>query len=80
MRSEYHGEGIGLQLLKFLLDKAKLMGYKKIRLDTLGFMESANRIYEYMGFEEIPPFPESEVPANLHRIMKYYEIKTSRYL
>jgi GNAT superfamily N-acetyltransferase len=80
VRSEYHGEGWGLQLLKFLLDTAKTMGYKKIRLDTLGFMKSANRIYEYMGFEEIPPYPESEVPANLHRIMKYYEIKTSSYL
>jgi GNAT superfamily N-acetyltransferase len=80
MRSEYHGEGFGLQLLKFLLETAKSMGYKKVRLDTLGFMDSANRIYEYVGFEEIPPFPQSEVPAKLHRIMKYYELDTSKIL
>lgn len=77
IRPDYIGKSYGLQLLKFLLDTAKSMGYKKIRLDTLGFMESANRIYEYVGFEEIPPFPESEVPAKLHRIMKYYEIDTN---
>ena len=69
-----------IRLLKFLLDTAKSMGYKKIRLDTLGFMESANRIYEYVGFEEIAPYPESEVPAKLHRIMKYYELDTSKIL
>jgi GNAT superfamily N-acetyltransferase len=80
VRSEYHGEGRGVQLLKFLLDTAKSMGYKKVRLDTLGFMESANRIYEYFGFEEIPPYPQSEVPAKLHRIMKYYELNTSKIL
>ena len=80
VRSEYHGEGWGVQLLKFLLDTAKSMGYKKVRLDTLGFMESANRIYEYMGFEEIPQYPQSEVPAKLNRIMKYYELDTRNIL
>lgn len=80
IRSEYHGEGMGVQLLKFLLDTAKSMGYKKIRLDTLGFMETANRIYEYFGFEEISQYPQSEVPAKLHRIMKYYELDTSKIL
>jgi GNAT superfamily N-acetyltransferase len=80
IRSEYHGEGFGLNLLKFLLDTAKSQGFQKIRLDTLGFMDSANRIYEYVGFEEIAPYPESEVPAKLHRIMKYYELNTSKIL
>ncbi len=80
IRSEYQGEGLGLQLLMFLLNTAKSTGYKKVRLDTLGFMTSANRIYEYVGFEEIPPYPESEVPMKLHRIMKYYELDTSKIL
>ena len=80
IRSEYHGEGFGLQLLMFLLNTAKSDGYKKVRLDTLGFMESANRIYEYVGFEEIPPYPESEVPMKLNRIMKYYELNTNKIL
>ena len=74
---EYHGKGYGLQLLKFLLETAKSLGYTKIRLDTLQFMKNAQRIYDYVGFTEIPPFAESEVPAKLSHIMKYYEINTN---
>ncbi|MBN2157000.1 MAG: GNAT family N-acetyltransferase [Candidatus Lokiarchaeota archaeon] len=77
LEDEYHGEGYGLQLLKFLLDTAKTQGYEKVRLDTLKFMDKAQRIYDYVGFKEIPPYEESEVPTKLCQIMKYYEINTN---
>ena len=56
VRPIYHGLGIGRALIEAIMDSALLAGYRRIRLDTHVSMESAVRLYECFGFEDVPPF------------------------
>ena len=53
VREGYRGKGIGRQLAEEGIKRAKEIGYKKMRLDTLRSMKIAIRIYEELGFKEI---------------------------
>ena len=46
VRPEYRGQRIGRVLVKQIIDDAKILGYKHIRLDTFPFMKAAIRLYE----------------------------------
>lgn len=49
-------QGIGVRLLEWSLQKAKELGYEKIRLDTLQSMTAAQALYRSFGFYEIEPY------------------------
>ena len=63
VRSEYRRKGIGKALLENLLDEASDIGYTRVWLDSARFMKSAHALYRSNGFQEIEPYPESEIPA-----------------
>lgn len=65
----FKGKGIGRNLCKALIGKARALGYKTIRLDTLDRLESANLLYEKIGFYEIPAYYENPEPGA--RYMEY---------
>lgn len=52
--------GIGGQLVKGLLDWAKDLGYPHVWLQTGHLQPDAERLYERMGFERMPPYPPYE--------------------
>ena len=55
--SEYHGQGLGYRMLMKLLDIAREMGYKKIRLETAPVHQiRAHELYKRVGFYEIPRY------------------------
>jgi len=56
LRSEFRGQGIGRQLTVRVIDDAKKIGYKKMRLDTLPAMKEAIKLYKNLGFKEIIPY------------------------
>ena len=62
VRPAFHRKGIGRALLKDLVSVASELGYSRIRLDTARFMKEAHSLYQAEGFEEIEPYPESEIP------------------
>ncbi|WP_395057623.1 GNAT family N-acetyltransferase [Flavobacterium sp.] len=49
--TEYRGLGIGSQLMENCLDIAKNFGYKKCYLETMPYMEAAQKLYKKVGFE-----------------------------
>jgi putative acetyltransferase len=49
----YRRVGLGRSLVERLLAAARILGYSKIRLETLDFMEAAIRLYESLGFSEL---------------------------
>lgn len=56
VRPAFRGLGLGRQLAEAIMDAARIAGYDHVLLDTLDDMEAARTLYEYLGFEEIPPY------------------------
>lgn len=57
------GAGLGRRLLGGLLDAADEIGYQRVRLDSVRFMEAAHSLYRSAGFVDIAPYEQSEIPA-----------------
>ena len=57
--TEYHGQGLGYQMLQELLSIAKRMGYKRMRLETDPVAQSrALNFYRQIGFSKIPGYSD----------------------
>lgn len=54
----FRGRGVGRAIATRLIDDARSIGYRKIRLESLGFLKAAHRLYRSLGFEEIEPYAE----------------------
>ena len=67
VRPDFRGTGLGRALLDALLAEARQVGYATIRLDSAGFMKTAHALYRAAGFEEIEPYPESEIPPDFQK-------------
>jgi len=61
VRPAFRGTGLGRQLAAAVLDEAKAIGYRAVRLDTLATMKVAQALYLSMGFNDIPAFNEHPV-------------------
>lgn len=57
VRENFRGRKIGNLLIEKLLEEARVIGYKKMRLDTYPpKMPKAARLYQSHGFREIAPY------------------------
>ena len=77
VRPAARGTGLGRALLHGLIDATSAAGYRSVRLDTAGFMQAAQALYRSAGFQAIAPYPESEVPPELHRDWLFLERRLS---
>ena len=66
LRPEARGRGLGRKLLEALLAASRQEGYRQVRLDTDGLMPAAVQLYRTAGFVPCDPYPESEIPLELH--------------
>jgi GNAT superfamily N-acetyltransferase len=73
VRPDYRRRGIGLALLEALIAEARQIGYPTIRLDSTRFMKAAHALYRSLGFREIDPYPESEIPQELQHQWVFME-------
>jgi len=53
---EFQGLGIGRKMMVTIIDVAKELDYKTMRLDTLAGMSGALKLYRDFGFYEIPAY------------------------
>jgi GNAT superfamily N-acetyltransferase len=56
IRPEFRNKGLGNTLVKMIIEKAKDIGYRQMRLDTLNTLEGAMHLYEKFGFKQIEPY------------------------
>ncbi|MFD1294487.1 GNAT family N-acetyltransferase [Lutibacter holmesii] len=50
---EARGIGLGSEMMKTCLQKAKEFGFEKCYLETLPYMEEARKLYRKVGFEDL---------------------------
>jgi ribosomal protein S18 acetylase RimI-like enzyme len=63
VRPAGQGRGLGRALVDRLLAEARAIGYARVVLDTLPQMATAQRMYERLGFHDIPPYRPNPVPG-----------------
>lgn len=66
LRPDFRGKGAGQRLLDAALDRARGLGYRSIRLDTLPSMQAAVALYRKYGFQDIPPYRENPFEGTLY--------------
>jgi putative acetyltransferase len=52
----FRGKRVGRLLAEAAVKAGKILGYERMRLDTLPTMEKANHLYRSIGFIEIEPY------------------------
>lgn len=66
VRGTYRHDGVGRALALALIERATRRGYRRMRLDTLARMIAARRLYDTLGFREVPPYNASLIPDTLY--------------
>jgi putative acetyltransferase len=58
----HRGQGWGNRLAESLIAEARAIGYRELKLDTLGWMASARALYAALGFRECAPYYDNPLP------------------
>jgi putative acetyltransferase len=67
------GPSIGRALAEAIVGSARVLGYRRVRLDTVASrMESAMRLYDAMGFVRIAPYYDSPIADTVFMELSLY--------
>jgi len=61
VRSDYRGMGLGRMIAECIIDDARAIGYRTLKLDTLPAMEEAQALYQSLGFSECAKYNDNPV-------------------
>lgn len=56
VRPVARGAGLGRRLVQSVIDGARAIGYRELKLDTLAQMREAQALYARLGFRECPQY------------------------
>ena len=70
VRPQFRGHGAGRALAHAVINAAREIGYRRMRLDTLPQMTEAQALYRGLGFREIAPYRHNPIVGS-----RYFEIE-----
>jgi putative acetyltransferase len=65
VRPAGRGSGVGRALAESIVEEARRLGYRTMRLDTLPTMGAAQALYRSLGFAETERYNDNPVPGVL---------------
>src|ERR1700693_2696144 len=67
LRPTFRGKGLGQRLAEIIVNEARSVGYRRLRLDTVEpVMKDAVALYRLLGFQEIAPYRANPIEGALH--------------
>jgi ribosomal protein S18 acetylase RimI-like enzyme len=67
VRPQFRAKGLGRSLCERVLSRARDIGYRQVRLDTVEpVMREAVAMYRQVGFREIPPYRTNPIAGALY--------------
>jgi GNAT superfamily N-acetyltransferase len=73
VRPGFRGRGIGLALGRAIVDCARRIGYRRLRLDTLPSMRAAVAVYRALGFRPIGAYHQTPIPGTVFMELELLE-------
>jgi GNAT superfamily N-acetyltransferase len=72
----FRGKGIGRAIVNRLIDDASSIGYRRLKLESLEFLEAAHALYRSVGFREIDPYADNSMESYQaeEQLDRYYAI------
>jgi GNAT superfamily N-acetyltransferase len=73
---DFRGQGIGRAIIERLIEEARLVGYRQLKLESLQFLQAAHSLYRSVGFYEIDPYADNSMESYqaAEQLGKYYTI------
>ena len=66
VRDAARGTGLGRTLAETVIEHARGIGYRELRLDTADWMRDALRLYAKLGFRECSPYYHNPMPGAVY--------------
>jgi GNAT superfamily N-acetyltransferase len=72
----FRGKGIGRAIANQLIDDARAIGYKRLVLESLEFLDAAHSLYRSLGFHDIDPYVDNSMKSyqSAEQLDQYYSI------
>jgi len=67
LRPQFRGRGVGRALAERIIAEARVIGYRRMRLDTVEpIMKDAVAIYRKLGFKEVAPYRANPIAGAVY--------------